>query len=328
MEEKKGPSCQECGCQDFFENDGETVCLECRSTISFEAFDGENLIGSGSTDNDSGNTSSSSLLPDISSKISIQGMGNKTIQRMFTWNKVSYKEKQLLFFYNLIYSLYSKYLIKYALVKANVVIPNDSVDIERLKTLAEINSVSYQYANKKLIEKTIYLYNMLSMSDEGKKNFCQRQNNKVGIIAYIFYYINKEYNEIYTKNELSKIFNIDKKVVQDGNNHINKVLKKNPNLRHLINKRPVTLDDLIAKLDKKFPRLTDQELKLVKKYASRIKNTTVYLKGPPSVLLTGILMNLIRMYNFTINEKDLKDVYDHSLSTLNKYEKKLKAYIY
>lgn len=321
-EELHGFNCPECQATEFFEMDGETVCLGCRTTISFNVYDGENST----PDNDSGNTCSTSLLPDISSKITIQG-GNSRVKRMYSWNKVSYTEKQILRFYSIVSELYNIHQIKYAIMKTLGKLP-EHTDLERLKNYAEMNGITYPPVNKKLIEKTINLYRILSLSDSGKKNFCQRQNNKIGIISAIFYYVNKEYNDIYTKKELSQIFGIDKKIVTDGYNHLNKVLKKNLKLREHINKRPITADDFIEKIHNKFPRMTADEIKLIKRYLSRIKNTVIALKGPPIILITGILMNLIKNYNVSFTETDLRNVYDHSSSTLNKYEKKLKPYLF
>lgn len=322
-DELKGFNCPECQSTDFFEMDGETVCLGCRTSVSFQSYDGEN----GTPDNDSGNTYTTSLLPDASSKIMIQGLGNNRVKRMYSWNRITYNEKQICKFYNLTYELYSIYLIKQAIIKSLGIVPKFQ-DLARLKNYADVQGVIYPVINKRLLEKTINLYRLLSLSDSGKKNFCQRQNNKIGIISIIFYYVNKEYNDIYTKKELSQIFGVDKKIVTEGNNHINKVLKKNPKLRELINKRPITLSDFIEKLQMKFPKLTTDEINIIKRYVARIKNTVIALKGPPMVLITGILMNLIKMYNFPITEVDLQAVYDHSSSTLSKYEKKLKPYLY
>lgn len=357
--------CPLCDGDVFTEYDCEMVCVVCHVSMGHVSADGGSRINFGSEQNDMSCTTVSGLLPDLSGNLKIEGFGNSCVKRMYKWKYVQYLEKMIIQFYTKTMNNITMYEFKSSFDRLGIpyekgwsleeflehakknkikydkdwtlsefqaaydklkISYEKGWTINNFKDYAELNGIPQPPINKKMVEKTINIYKSLYMSDAGKKNFCHREKNKIGIISVIYYYVNKEYDIIFEKNLLCDMFNIDKEVITYGNNLVNKVLKKNPGLRKYINKTPLTLEDYVKKIDVKFPQITEDEVRLIKSYINKIKGTVAYYKNSPKTLLVGILTLISKNYTFSLSEEDIRNGYDLSQSTLNKYEKKLKVF--
>lgn len=315
--------CPVCGGTNFMDYNSEVLCVTCRIVIEFAEASLDSHLNSGTEKVNIGNSHISGLLPDLSGSLRIEGFGNGTAKRMYRWNYVNYFEKSITNFYKKTLDAITYYELKNFFRKSGIPVEG-SWKLYDYQKYVDMNGLEVPVVNKKVVEKTMNIYKLMYHSDEGKKNFCHREKNKMGVISTIYYYINKEYDILVEKSQLAEMFGITKETVKEGNNRINKVLKKNPGLRKYINKVPFTLDDLLVKLQVKFPTMTDVEFQLIKIYAKRIKGTVIYYKSSPKSILAGILVNLLKMYQFSITETEVREKFDLSASTLNKYEKKVK----
>ena len=86
---------------------------------------------------------------------------------------------------------------------------------------------------------------------------------KNGIIAKCFYYACEEYYIMFSNKRLAQIFSIPREVVANGNNKINKQIKKNPTIFKCINKKPLTLKDYIHNISYLFTDLTESHVEII-----------------------------------------------------------------
>ncbi len=315
------PSCKE---SSFYEQNSELICKKCQIVVENLSQDTSSWL----TFSESNNTDShiSGILPDLSSNIKMDGFGSSAVRRMYRWTYVKYFERTLIELFNECINLCTIYEIRLSCKRTGTSIPEDTKTVEEYKLFIDSKGIKYERVNKRALEKTLNLYKLLCIDEFGKKNFCHRKVNKIGIVAMLYYYINKEYDEYYQKKHLAKIFGVDQKTITNGNNKINKVIKKDVKMRALINKTPIQIEDLLKKLDRKFPLLSLEELKITGMYCRRIQGTELSMRNAPVSILVGVLMNLIKKFKFSLTEADLIEVYCLSSSTLNKYEKKLKGF--
>lgn len=244
-----------------------------------------------------------SLLPNMKTRTSVCGNGKQArdMQRLYTYMWIPTDERSIHNVYKEIYNVVSKHL-----------------------NLINRHDTQKRTANT-LSMKTAILYRELIRCDKVHRNPLKK-----GILAKCFYYKSKENYIILTKKELAKIFEIDVKYVTKGNNIINKTCRANKEFRKLVNRSPITLIDMISKIDHKFPTITEIDIERLKRITKRIKDLSISLNNTPRPIISGLLLNYAIYYGMTdtINSSTIEDKLSVSSSSINKYSSMLSHVIY
>ena len=127
---------------------------------------------------------------------------------------------------------------------------------------------------------------------------------------------------------MSKIFEIDKKIISKGNNIINKLYKTIPHIATVINKKPLSLLNYIDNIQFHFPILTPSHIKDITKYVNRIKNNPIAIINVPKSIMVGILCNYVDKYNISLTHNTIIKKIGASKSNASQYRRKLKPLIY
>jgi len=206
---------------------------------------------------------------------------------------------------------------------------HDIVSRETLKYIKNIvkknkKNIINKYIHD-IILKTAYLF------CEFNKILSSRKKIKCGVIATCFYYASKEYYIIYTRKELSKIFNISNIYIGKGCKKIKKIYTCKPSHRDIINKNPIQLKHYCTLIDYKFSEIPAKNRSEIKKYINRLNNHPYTIKNEPKSILSGILINYFKLpdnLRFKITENIIIDMFGISRSSLIKYEKNLYHLVY
>lgn len=171
-----------------------------------------------------------------------------------------------------------------------------------------------------IIVKIVKLYNNFLNYEKS------RGNKKKAIIAKCLQNILYEYDFIINNKELITIFEITNKNLSDGNKTINKLYVKHKHIRKKYIKIPICLLDYIPCLKYRFPILTDDDVKKIKKIAERISKHRISITNVPKSLITGIVKNYFSDNNIKIQNNIIEKAFDVSKSTLAKYTELIKLY--
>lgn len=313
-------SCSFCGNSEFYDEGNDTFCNLCHALI--ENFRVDDTYNGG--DEIASNSQISGIMPDLTG-MKLVGFGNASVKRMLQWSAVPYFDKTLHQYFREIMNNLTVYEIR-KVVDAGTL--KNFTSLTDIISYAENAGIKYQIPNKKTLERTLDVYKILCTcrEDVKKKNFCHRRDGKYGIIAMIFYYVNKEFDIYYPKKRLASMFGIKPDDISTGSNRLNKVLKENVAIRKHINKTSMSPLDLLKNIQKNIPCITNAEKAYLRFCILKMKDFAIYQTSPPIVILTGTLMNLLRKFKTSYTVNDIHKAYMSSLSTLNKYEIKLKGF--
>lgn len=280
--------CEHCGNHKLYKKDKYTLCKSCLSIVSVEKTE----------ENKKEEEIINKLLPNYRTRTVISS-GSNRIKKVYTYVSISSEERSINKIYNDILEKYTK----------NISIANGH-DVKK--------------AEKDLIIMTIMLYKKIIKFG----GTIHRDPLKTGIIAICFQYIAKDNYIIWTNKEISKIFNVEMKHITKGVRIINKLAKIEPEFRKHINRNPITLSDMVEKINFRFPLITYDDLNRLKKIVNRIKETRTALTNTPRPIISGILYNYVKLYNIPISKKEIIEGLSVSDSSITKYSKKFKYVIY
>lgn len=228
------------------------------------------------------------LFPNIKNRIITMRKSTKSSHSLTVWNSIPYQEKAL-------HSTYLDALKKYT-------------EYCKKKSFSTDNAPD-------IICKTLILYKEIS------KEQSRRNPIKMGIIAICFNYISKEKYVIWTKKELAEIFQVDVKYITRGNNLINKFCKDNKDFCKMINRSPITLNDMLDKIRFKFKdKLSEEDFINLKKIIKRVEELPVTLNNTPRPIMSGIFANYIKVFGVQgISIEDIIRELPASPSSISKY---------
>jgi hypothetical protein len=135
----------------------------------------------------------------------------------------------------------------------------------------------------------------------------RRNPLKTGILAICFHYVSKE-----------------------NYNIINKTCRINKEFRKLVNRVPITLLDMIEKIDYKFASIKRKDILRLKRIIRRIQDLPIVINNTPRPVISGILLNYSIFYGMTdtINVTTIEKSLSVSTSSINKYSNRLSHVIY
>ena len=275
--------CPYCNCTETKKDTRHIICKGCLSIIKSY----ENIESTKDADYEL------DIIPNMKTRTTVYGNTKfgRTMQRVYTYISVPTKERSTNNIYKEILGKYCRHLDRAA--------RHDSK-----------NKIS-----KDLIARTVKLYNKVVENSK-----IHRNPLKTGIISICFHYVAKENYIIWTKKELSEIFEVDIKHITKGNNIINKICRINHEFRGLINRSPITLIDMIEKINHKFPSITREDIIRLKNIVNRIKMSPKVINNTPTPIISGILLNYVKLYGIKhISIQDIQNKLSVSPSSINKY---------
>ena len=147
--------------------------------------------------------------------------------------------------------------------------------------------------------------------------------NRCGIIVASVFFACKNCDVPRSDKELSKIFNVNNKIVTSGIKKFREILRTNRNYNHrLINKTSICSNDLIDRYCNKLNISNSEEIKnICKKIGSHKINSE---NTPPSIA-AGCIYYIIVHNDLNITKRDIHNVCEISEVTINKCFKKISS---
>jgi hypothetical protein len=151
----------------------------------------------------------------------------------------------------------------------------------------------------------------------------------MGILSICFYYAWKNIFIYLTYAELSKIFSISKEIISSGNKRINKALMIYPELRVVINIKPICLNQYIKTIKYKFPILNkSKDINFIYKVIMRLNDHLLSIKNVPKSIISGIIWNYVKKNEITeITKVDIINGFGCSTSIVDTYSKKINLFM-
>lgn len=185
------------------------------------------------------------------------------------------------------------------------------------------NIIAYGTISNDDIANALLIYRFI------KKIKQRRDPIKMGIIAKAFYWVSKDNHILYSANDLAKMFNIDKKYISKGNKIINGYCQDYPEFDNLIEKSPISANDIIDKIQYKFDKLvTNKDIMELKVLANRIGETLTALKNTTRAVICGIFNIYCSQRIPTITKSMICEKMSISDSSISKYSKVFGYLIY
>ena len=311
--------CIYCNSTNFFTYNNTIVCSNCNSIIKEDFVDIDANIEDYSSN-------VSELAIDTSTKLKISGRGRKYLKKLNNSAVNVYKEKIIAEAKKRFEDVVERYeMWKYA-INNNLIDPSSCTVLpqkDTLKTITNLNINLKQFED--LINSATIIFKII------KPYIISREPKKTAIIAYCFYYANKENYTIFTNSELMFLFGITSKTLTLANNRINRTLKQHPELRQSFNRRPVNVHDAISILKRRI-LLTQEQINIIETTINRLSNISSIIKNDAQIIVAGVLGACYKkrneFKNISITEDDILDILDISITSFRKATKQMLSFVY
>lgn len=152
-----------------------------------------------------------------------------------------------------------------------------------------------------------------------------RGKNRVGIIAACVFHACKECGVPRSVKELSKIFDIDQKVMTKGCKKYREISRLNKQANNRVqNIRSINLNDFIER-NGGYLNLSKSDIIKIKEIAENCVNLGLTYDNTPPSMCAGCIYLYIKMNKLPITKKDISDKCNISEVTINKCCKKLES---
>jgi hypothetical protein len=284
--------CPNCGSYNITIEDQNYICTDCLYLIDICYFDDHSM---------SYKNKENELFPNIKSLVSISGSGsaNNRLRNNFTYVSIPPEEKSINDVYKNVITKYQRHL-----------------DI--------INKYDTKCVSKDLIIEALLIYKKI-VEIKGSR----RHPLKSGIIAVCFYYVCKEKYIILTKKELATIFEIKQFYIAKAHKIINDMSSDNQDLSNMLNTTPITIYDILEKIQYKFETITQEDIENLRIILKRIENSKMIMNNTPIPVVSGILFNYVQVYNIKgITMKSIIEKLSVSDSSIERYATFFKFAVY
>jgi len=158
----------------------------------------------------------------------------------------------------------------------------------------------------------------------------RRDPIKTGIIAKLFYYVNKDHHMLYSDKDLCKIFNTTVSAISKGSRVINQICQDYPEFDALIQKSPITSDDIIDKIVYQFPEtMSTGDIRELRLLMRRAQFNVEKLRNTSRAVVCGIFyLYVIRNGKHEITKKLICEKMSISASSIDKYKKYFSYLVY
>jgi len=281
--------CPNCGSYKLTVENQNFICTDCLYIIKVN-YTEENM---------SYKNKENELFPNINSLVSIPGTSNNKLRNNFTYVSIPAKEKSMSSVYKNVIAKHEKHS-----------------DI--------INQYDVKGISKDLIIEALLIYKKIIEIAGSRRNLL-----KSGIIAMCLYYVYKEKYIILTKKELATIFEIDQSYISKANKIINDLSADNQDLASMINTTPVTVYDILDKIQYKFQCITQEDIDNLRIILKRIENSKMIKNNTPIPVVSGILYNYAVLNNIKeITVRSIIDKLSVSDSSIERYATFFKFAVY
>jgi len=309
--------CKYCNSTDYFKHANVIVCSNCNVVIKEDFVDAEIEDHSSYV---------SELTIETNTKLKITGRGRKGIKRLNNSTVNVYKEKIIAEakkrFEDVVerYEMW-KFAINRGILKEEDYSVLPSKDMLKQATKYEVNMKQFE----DLINSATIIFKVI------KPYIISREPKKTAIIAYCFYYASKEQYIIFTNTELQFLFGVNAKTLTAANNRINRTLKEHADLRQSLNRRPINMHNAITIVKRRL-KLTDEQLAIIEIIINRMENIGYIMKNDAQIIVAGILnvccKKISAFHNLNIDEEDILNILDISITSLRKATKQIMPFIY
>ena len=179
------------------------------------------------------------------------------------------------------------------------------------------NTCKENNINQKIINEAKTLYSLVA---EVK---ISRGVNRSGIIVASVFFACKNCDVPRSDKELSKIFNVNNKIVTSGIKKFREILRINRNYNNrLINKTSICSNDLIDRYCSKLNISNSEEIKNICK---KIESHKINSENTPPSMAAGCIYYFVVNNDLNITKRDIHNVCEISEVTINKCFKKISS---
>lgn len=181
------------------------------------------------------------------------------------------------------------------------------------------NTCKENNINQKIINEAKSLYSLVA---EVK---ISRGVNRSGIIVASVFFACKNCDVPRSDKELSKIFNVNNKIVTSGIKKFREIMRTNRNYNHrLINKNSICSNDLI---DRYCNKLNISNSDGIKNICKKIESNKINSENTPPSMAAGCIYYFVVNNDLNITKRDIHNVCEISEVTINKCFKKISSVI-